>query len=44
MLAATAPNRNNHSPRAAEQYARSALALVPYGHYVRDTLPLIGWI
>jgi len=28
MLAATAPNRNNHSPRAAEQYARSALALL----------------
>jgi hypothetical protein len=31
-------NRSTADPKTAEQYARSALALVPYWHYVRDIL------
>jgi hypothetical protein len=31
-------NRSKPNLDAAEQYARSALALVPYWHYVRDIL------
>ena len=31
-------NRSTPDVSAAEQYARSALAVVPYWHYVRDIL------
>jgi hypothetical protein len=37
-LAWSSLNRNPPDVAAAEEYARSALALVPYWHYVRDTL------
>jgi hypothetical protein len=36
-------NRSKADLEASEKYARSALALVPYWHYVRDILlPQIG--
>jgi hypothetical protein len=31
-------NRSTPDLKAAEQYAQAALKLVPYWHYVRDTL------
>jgi len=37
-LAWTNLNRATPDPAAAEQYARSALEVVPYWHYVRDIL------
>jgi tetratricopeptide (TPR) repeat protein len=37
-LAWSCLNRSTPDPKAAEEYGRSALALVPYWHYVRDIL------